>query len=245
MNLAEFWTGVVMLVAGTSTCTLVTEFSSNRTVLFGNDATLLCTVKYQTEGTVVLWKKIDSGSIILTLNNKTTYRDKYIVANPYNLIIKSVQFQDEGLYECDTGEQRLTVALQVAVPMSNMSMYWNVPQPYQPNTFVNLTCVSINSRPPATLRWFRGAHEVTHASVNNNRWTRENGYGDSSSTLVGQVSSEDIPYVCIADLPDNPGVRTEFLFPSLIGAVNRPNSRYFTHVAIPLFFWLLSYILCL
>jgi hypothetical protein len=25
-----------------------------------------------------------------------------------------VQFQDEGLYECDTGEQRLTVALQVA-----------------------------------------------------------------------------------------------------------------------------------
>lgn len=32
----------------------------------------------------------------------------------YNLIIKNVQFHDEGIYECDTGEQRLTVALQVA-----------------------------------------------------------------------------------------------------------------------------------
>lgn len=58
------------------------------------------------------------------------------------------------------------------------------------------------------------------------------GYGDSSSTLVGQVSSEDIPYVCIADLPDNPGVRTEFLFPSLIGQfmlplISRTFTRYF------------------
>lgn len=32
----------------------------------------------------------------------------------YNLVIKNVQFHDEGIYECDTGEQRLTVALQVA-----------------------------------------------------------------------------------------------------------------------------------
>jgi hypothetical protein len=61
-----------------------------------------------------LFIQIDSGSVILTLNNKTTYRNKYEVANSYNLVIKSVQFQDEGLYECDTGEQRLTVALQVA-----------------------------------------------------------------------------------------------------------------------------------
>lgn len=32
----------------------------------------------------------------------------------YNLVIKNVQFHDEGIYECVTGEQHLTVALQVA-----------------------------------------------------------------------------------------------------------------------------------
>lgn len=46
------------------------------------------------------------------------------------------------------------------------------------------------------------------------------GYGDTTSTLVGQVSSEDVPYVCIADLPDNPRVRSEFLFPPIIGQLS-------------------------
>lgn len=54
------------------------------------------------------------GSNILSLNNETTFNGKYEVEDQYNLIIKNVQFQDEGIYECDTGEQRLTVALQVA-----------------------------------------------------------------------------------------------------------------------------------
>lgn len=58
--------------------------------------------------------QIDFGSNILSLNNETTFKGKYEVEDQYNLIIKNVQFQDEGIYECDTGEQRLTVALQVA-----------------------------------------------------------------------------------------------------------------------------------
>ncbi|XP_061175561.1 kin of IRRE-like protein 1 [Saccostrea echinata] len=225
MGLTECWMCLVVLFVGPTLETLVSEFSSNTTVLLGNDATLLCTIQYQTEGSIVLWKKIDLGSNILTLNNKTTHKEKYEVVDQYNLIIKRVRFQDEGMYECDTGEQRLTVALQIAVPMSNMSVHWDVPVPFQRNAFVNLTCISINSRPPATLRWFRGAHEVTHASVNNDKTTRENGYGDSSSTLIGQVSSEDVPYVCIADLPDNPSVRSEFLFPPLIVSQSKENMK--------------------
>lgn len=54
------------------------------------------------------------GSNILSLNNETIFTGKYEVEDRYNLVIKNVQFHDEGIYECDTGEQRLTVALQVA-----------------------------------------------------------------------------------------------------------------------------------
>uniref|UniRef100_K1QG20 Ig-like domain-containing protein n=1 Tax=Magallana gigas TaxID=29159 RepID=K1QG20_MAGGI len=238
MALIEIWMALVML-AGTTSCTLVTEFSSNTTVLLGSDAKLLCTIRYQTEGSNVLWKKIDLGSNILSLNNETIFTGKYEVEDQYNLVIKNVQFHDEGIYECDTGEQRLTVALQVAVLMSNMTMRWDIPTPFKPYAYVNLTCVSINSRPPATLRWYRGVHEVTRSSINNERVTRQNGYGDTTSTLVGQVSSEDVPYVCIADLPDNPRVRSEFLFPPIIGAACLPGSG----VVIVVFLGLLSYLL--
>lgn len=53
------------------------------------------------------------------------------------------------------------------------------------------------------------------------------GYGDTTSTLVGQVSSEDVPYVCIADLPDNPRVRSEFLFPPIIGQLCHTMKLFF------------------
>nr|XP_022312900.1 kin of IRRE-like protein 1 [Crassostrea virginica] len=239
MGPMESWM-LLFLFTGTTTCTLVTEFSPNTTVILGNDAKLLCSIMYQTERSNVLWKKIDTGSNILSLNNETVYRGKYEVVDQYNLVIKDVGFQDEGIYECDTGEQRLTLALQVAVPMVNMSMRWEVPTPFQPNAYVNLTCVSINSRPPAILRWFRGVHEVTHSSTNNQRVTRQNGYGDSFSTLVGQVSSADVPYVCVADLPDNPGVRTEFLFPPMIGSA----SSFSISFSMAFFLGILSYLLC-
>lgn len=57
------------------------------------------------------------------------------------------------------------------------------------------------------------------------------GYGDSTSTLVGQVSSEDVPYVCTADLPDNPRVRSEFLFPPLIGQLCHTKTLFFLHLS--------------
>lgn len=58
------------------------------------------------------------------------------------------------------------------------------------------------------------------------------GYGDSTSTLVGQVSSEDVPYVCTADLPDNPRVRSEFLFPPLIGQLCHTKTLFFTFIFV-------------
>lgn len=66
-------------------------------------------------------------------------------------------------------------ACTFAVLMSNMTMRWDIPIPFKPYAYVNLTCVSINSRPPATLRWYRGVHEVTRSSINNERVTRQNG----------------------------------------------------------------------
>lgn len=56
------------------------------------------------------------------------------------------------------------------------------------------------------------------------------GYGDTTSTLVGQVSSEDVPYVCIADLPDNPRVRSEFLFPPIIGQLCHTMKLFFIYL---------------
>ena len=76
--------------------------------------------------------------------------------------------------------------------MVNMSMRWEVPTPFQPNAYVNLTCVSINSRPPAILRWFRGVHEVTHSSTNNQRVTRQN--GNFQTLLIPKKKSPRIRY---------------------------------------------------
>ena len=48
------------------------------------------------------------------------------MVDQYNLVIKDVGFQDEGIYECDTGEQRLTLALQVAGAGNYTSVVCNV-----------------------------------------------------------------------------------------------------------------------
>lgn len=78
------------------------------------------------------------------------------------------------LYLSDSAANGFACTL-FAVLMSNMTMRWDIPTPFKPYAYVNLTCVSINSRPPATLRWYRGVHEVTRSSINNERVTRQNG----------------------------------------------------------------------
>lgn len=60
-----------------------------------------------------IYYQIDLGLNILLLNNEIIFMGKYEVEDWYNLVIKNVQFYDEGIYECDIGEQCLIVVLQV------------------------------------------------------------------------------------------------------------------------------------
>ncbi|KAK3092002.1 hypothetical protein FSP39_024379, partial [Pinctada imbricata] len=189
---------------------------SNTSVILGNDAILQCNVLYQEDDTQVFWRKVQDGSDLLSLNNRSLTTRKYKIEGTYHLIVKDAALADEGDYECDTGEESVRVSLTVLVMMQNMTVSWGVPIPFDVGKPVNMTCKSINSRPAASLRWYRGAHDITHLTTSLQTTTRANGYGDTVSTIGSVAVSEDVPFRCVADLPDHEAVRTEFLFPPVI-----------------------------
>ncbi|ESO87518.1 hypothetical protein LOTGIDRAFT_166399 [Lottia gigantea] len=194
------------------------DVSKSISVLLGNDITIPCQILPVEESPLVLWEKIWPlpEFQLLTYNDRTTNNSKYVTIRNNSLIIRRVTLKDEGVYQCEIGDVKYKVSLNVSVSMTLLELTYDGSLPFTAGTAVALICRSTHSRPPADLRWFHGIADVTiKASKTLKKLTDENGFGNSEGILSVLIKDEqsDIPYRCIADLPGHHTVKTVFLFP--------------------------------
>ena len=58
---------------------------------------------------------------MITYNNISVDIDRYTVVGYYNLLIKTPTIESEGVYECDTGDERISVGLTVSGKIAQSS----------------------------------------------------------------------------------------------------------------------------
>ncbi|KAL3867976.1 hypothetical protein ACJMK2_040817 [Sinanodonta woodiana] len=157
----------------------------------------------------------DSITEIVAYNNQTVNYTKYEVTGTYKLSIFHTNLEDEALYECQTDGKKANAALSVSVPMDSMTITWNAQTPLNYDSEVELICRSYHSRPPAELSWYWGNHDFSRDAHYCYKLYNADGFGDSVSVLrVSMMNhrNSEIPFRCVASLPANDRVRTEYAF---------------------------------
>ncbi|XP_013413221.1 kin of IRRE-like protein 1 [Lingula anatina] len=198
----------------------IDQAPQNSTVLVGDNVTLGCQISGKGSSDRVYWRRCSINSLqcdkasstLISLDSVSVLdANKYSVVGTYNITIYNVSVAEEGLYQCETEVSSAITAtaaahLNVIAMPTNLTAYWSLPSPLKENVAVNATCVSVNSRPPATLRWYRGTTDITaQATTITSNATQNNGYGDTTSyiSITPVVANHGQTYRCIATLSTN------------------------------------------
>lgn len=217
----------VVLVALFAMCqgaTLSTTSMVNASALVGGSATFTCTV----EGSLGLGESLNiykiygaNQNFLISQGNTAANTTKHSVTGTYTLNINTVTFSDEGEYFCQLGAASTTAYLYAGVAPSNAWLYFkgNVSTAVE-GVVTNLTCEADKSYPPATMRWFKGATEVTTTAKVDTVTVDANGYGAGMSHLELTPTAADagVVYTCHVDVPGGTSVFTKTLTLALSGS---------------------------
>jgi hypothetical protein len=215
---------LVALFAMSQGATLSTTSMVNASALVGGSTTFICTV----DGSLGLGETLNiykifgnNENFLISQGAVVANSTKHSVTGTYTLNINTVTFSDEGMYTCSLGVASTSAYLYAGVAPSNAWLYFkgNVSTAVE-GVKTNLTCEADSSYPPATMRWFKGATEVTTTAKVDTVTVDANGYGASMSHLELTPTAADagVVYTCHVDVPGGTSFFTKTLTVAMSGS---------------------------
>ncbi|XP_031726603.1 cell adhesion molecule 3 isoform X2 [Anarrhichthys ocellatus] len=138
--------------------------TSDETVSVGGTVTLTCNVP-ESDNSSLQWS--NTAQQTLYFGEKRALRDNRIqlhhsTPTELSITIADVQLSDEGEYTCSifTMPVRTTRATVTVLGVPGKPQISGFENAVPDGGKVTLTCTSTGSKPPATLRWYRGDQEV-------------------------------------------------------------------------------------
>ncbi|XP_053738932.1 cell adhesion molecule 3 isoform X3 [Synchiropus splendidus] len=138
--------------------------TKDETVAVGGTVTLTCQVA-ETDNSSLQWS--NTAQQTLYFGEKRALRDNRIqlhrsTPTELSITIAEVQLSDEGEYTCSifTMPVRMARATVTVLGVPSKPQISGFEDPVREGETVTLTCTSTGSKPPASLRWYRGDVEL-------------------------------------------------------------------------------------
>ncbi|XP_028283921.1 cell adhesion molecule 3 isoform X3 [Parambassis ranga] len=180
--------------------------TSDETVSVGGTVTLTCRVP-ESDNSSLQWS--NTAQQTLYFGEKRALRDNRIqlhrsTPTELSITIADVQLSDEGEYTCSifTMPVRTARATVTVLGVPGKPQISGFENPVQEGGEVTLTCTSTGSKPPATLRWYRGDQELSGRPNVVESVPEDPTYNVSSElTLTVSRSDDDALITCAVDHP--------------------------------------------